>query len=134
MYFKKDFSQYEPWSGAVPTYEKVVAADKLDELEELLEEHFKGIPTETEVNDFLWFNNEYVLNLLGLVEKEVELPTEYDCTLDDMCIEIDEEEDIDAAINECGIEYLQDAVSPDFLKYTILGADFTRDLDEVHFL
>lgn len=61
-----DFDEYEPWSGAVYTYQKIVDADKLDELERYLEEIFPDGATKTDVNDLLWFDGDSVLRDLGL--------------------------------------------------------------------
>lgn len=57
------------WSGALDTLKDIEEADKEDELMYLLEEIFSGeIPTETEVNDFLWFERDYIYENLGLDE------------------------------------------------------------------
>ena len=55
------------WSGALDTLKDIEEADKEDELMYLLEEIFNGdIPTETEVNDFLWHDRDYIYELLGI--------------------------------------------------------------------
>ena len=57
------------WSGALDTLKDIEEADKEDELMYLLEEVFADtIPTETEVNDFLWFERDYIYESLGLDE------------------------------------------------------------------
>lgn len=57
------------WSGALDTLKDIEEADKEDELMYLLEEVFADtIPTETEVNDFLWFERDYIYENLGLDE------------------------------------------------------------------
>ncbi len=57
------------WSGALDTLKDIEEADKEDELMYLLEEIFADtIPTETEVNDFLWFERDYIYESLGLDE------------------------------------------------------------------
>lgn len=57
------------WSGALDTLKDIEEADKEDELMYLLEEIFnEEIPTETEVNDFLWFERDYIYESLGLDE------------------------------------------------------------------
>lgn len=66
------------WSGAIDTLKDVEEAGKQDELMELLEETFYGeIPTETEVNDFLWFERDFIYESLGLDENG-ELPSDDD--------------------------------------------------------
>ena len=57
------------WSGALDTLKDIEEADKEDELMYFLEEIFNGeIPTETEVNDFLWLERDYIYESLGLDE------------------------------------------------------------------
>lgn len=73
MYIKKDFGFEElkdnSWSGAVDTLDDIEKAGKEDELMELLEEvFFDEIPTDTEVNDYLWFERDEIYSNLGLNE------------------------------------------------------------------
>ena len=57
------------WSGALDTLKDIEEADKEDELMYLLEDIFTDtIPTETEVNDFLWFERDDIYESLGLDE------------------------------------------------------------------
>lgn len=58
------------WSGAVDTLNDIEKAGKEEELMNFLEETFAcgNIPTETDVNDFLWFEREYIYDFLGLDE------------------------------------------------------------------
>ena len=58
------------WSGALDTLKDIEEADKEDELMYLLEEvvFVDTTPTETEVNDFLWFERDYIYESLGLDE------------------------------------------------------------------
>ena len=61
--------RYNSWSGALDTLKDIEEADKEDELMYLLEEIFADtIPTETEVNDFLWYDSDYIYESLGLDE------------------------------------------------------------------
>ena len=57
------------WGGALDTLKDIEEADKEDELMYFLEEIFTDtIPTEIEVNDFLWFERDYIYESLGLDE------------------------------------------------------------------
>lgn len=58
----------ECWSGAIDTLQKIEEEGKEDELMELLQEVFADIPTETEINDFLWFEDSYIYENLGIRE------------------------------------------------------------------
>lgn len=57
------------WSDAEDTVENIANANMEDELMVLLEEmFFESTPTETEINDFLRYDGEYIYEILGLNE------------------------------------------------------------------
>lgn len=69
MVYSKDFSvdSFEFWSGAKDTVNDIRAAGKMDELQEIIEEQFSDcIPTATQINDFVWFERDYIYSQLGL--------------------------------------------------------------------
>lgn len=76
MYIAKNYDFYDlknnVWEGAAYTLEKIIQQEKVTELMNLLDENFQEeIPTITEVNDFLWFEDENVFEKLGIeYEKE----------------------------------------------------------------
>lgn len=58
---------FEPWSGAVDTYNKLLEAGKAEEFVNRLEELFCGSDlSETDINDMLWFESETCYELVGL--------------------------------------------------------------------
>lgn len=59
-------SDFQAWSGAKRTIEKVYEYGKEDELFELCDQVFDGSCTEMELNDFLWFEADYIFNELGI--------------------------------------------------------------------
>ena len=65
-------SAFEPWSGAVDTWEKLEEFDKLDELEQYIDSEYyndeagEGVIDETALNDLLWFEPEFVYEMVGL--------------------------------------------------------------------
>ena len=64
------------WSGAVDTIADIQNANKEDEFMNFLEAVFcNEVPTDTEVNDFIWFERDYIYESLGLTENG-ELPEE----------------------------------------------------------
>jgi hypothetical protein len=65
-------NEFEPWSGAVSTWELIVEADKVDALDFMLEDLYPEGITSTELNDLLWFESDWVLDMLGIDESEVE--------------------------------------------------------------
>ena len=64
------------WSGAVDTIADIQRANKEDEFMNFLEAVFcDEVPTDTEVNDFIWFERDYIYENIGLTE-DGELPEE----------------------------------------------------------
>lgn len=63
---------YTPWSGAVDTWENLEKFDKIDLLEQILDDTYydesagEGVLSETELNDLLWFEPETVYEWVGL--------------------------------------------------------------------
>lgn len=73
MEYKKDFWDFEPWGQAVEIYDRIDEEDKLDDFERLLEEIFPNeLPTDTEINDLLAYDWEWVYESLGIEEEEEE--------------------------------------------------------------
>lgn len=67
-----DIYDFEPWSGAVDTYERIEREGKLAELDDVLDEIYPDGIDETELNDLLWFEPETVYEWLGMrTESEI---------------------------------------------------------------
>ena len=98
----KDIGNYyelkeNSWSGALDTLEDIEKADKEEELMQFLEMEFADrTPTETEVNDLLWHDREYIYENVGL-NSNGELPTVFD--------ELEE----DTLINEMDLENMKES-------------------------
>lgn len=66
-------SDYKPWSGAAKTWEKIVDAGKVEELEGYFEEMYPdGVDSVTAINDDLWFSDEEILGYLGITDEDEE--------------------------------------------------------------
>lgn len=77
MYIKQDVDFNDLmdncWSGAIDTLNRINEFNKEDEFMAHLEEQwFDEIPTMTEVNDYLWFEDEFIFECLGISEEEEE--------------------------------------------------------------
>ena len=77
MYIKQDMNfndlMNNCWSGAIDTLKTIEEHDKENELMELLEEQWlEEVPTMTEINDYLWFEDEAIFEALGISEAEEE--------------------------------------------------------------
>lgn len=70
---ERNLSDFPFWSGGEDAMERISSSPDYDEevLEQFLQEHFfEEIPTEDEINDFLWFEQDYIMETLGWREKD----------------------------------------------------------------
>ena len=72
LYRELDLTRFEPWSGAVDTYTRIDNEDKLDDLEFLLNDLYPDGIEETQLNDLLWFESEWLFECLGIEDDEEE--------------------------------------------------------------
>lgn len=70
LYRELDIHRFEPWGGAVETCNKIIDADKVLALENLLEELYPDGIEETNLNDLLWFESAWVLESLGITDNQ----------------------------------------------------------------
>lgn len=72
MYIKVEVDGFEElknmcWSGALHTLRKIEEADlEVDFIAYLEDVFYDDIPTDTEINDFIWFDDEMIYEALGL--------------------------------------------------------------------
>ena len=69
IYSDKSLSDFEFWSGAVDTAEKLTT-EELNMIEKILEEDYPGGITEGELNDLFWFEDDMVAQWLGYEDFE----------------------------------------------------------------
>lgn len=62
---------FEAWSGAVDTLERIKEAGLCDELEEYLDELYPDGISDTTLNDILWFDADNIFEALGLPTDDV---------------------------------------------------------------
>lgn len=69
-YYKEEhIENFEAWIGGRDTLETIRTYGKLDNLEDYLQAVFMDtIPSEIDINDFLWFERDTILNDLGIEE------------------------------------------------------------------
>lgn len=76
MYVKEELSfedlKKRCWSGAIDTLQKIEeeGEEKQEQLINLLQEEFSSTPSITEVNDLLWFEDDYIFESLGIEVEE----------------------------------------------------------------
>ena len=70
MYIEKEVTFMElyenSWGGAINTLDVIKENGKEVELLRFLPELFNGVPSETDVNDVLWFEPELLFETLGI--------------------------------------------------------------------
>ena len=59
---------FKAWSGGKVTLNKLIELDKCDELEFILDDLYPDGLTETQLNDILWFEDEWIYETLGIEE------------------------------------------------------------------
>jgi len=65
-----EMANFEAWSGAEDTLEIVKQAEKIEELADLINELLGENIEETKINDFLWFDADYIFEHLGIESEE----------------------------------------------------------------
>ena len=60
---------FKAWSGAKDTLNKLIELDKCDDLEFILESEYPNGLTDTQLNDLLWFDQDWIYETLGIEEE-----------------------------------------------------------------
>ena len=99
IYKETSMSGFEPWSGAVRTYERLDNNNCLGDFEDMIDELYPDGISETQLNDILWFDADWIYESVGLktesdYEQEIDdLEYEIQCEKDAMEEELEDEED-----------------------------------------
>ena len=115
---EENIHNFQFWSGAKDTIAELTY-DEMNSLEQLIEEIFDGrdeLPTDTDINDFVWFDRDTIAQHLGYDDfdelmhrnDEPNLPTElsvngYD--INDCWDNLDEDEKLDEISDYLSNEY-----------------------------
>ena len=93
------------WSGAVDTIADIQNANKKTEFMNFLEMVFcDEIPTDTAVNNFIWFERDYIYEKLGLTENGELIEEEMAKTLNDSIDSLIVSDDFDEFCGDCDCE------------------------------
>lgn len=63
-------SDFTPWSGAVSTWDRIIEGNKEDEFDSMIDELYPDGISETQLNDLLWFDSDWVFEMLGISDDE----------------------------------------------------------------
>ena len=61
---------FDAWSGAKNTKETILNANKGNDFDNLIEELYPDGLSETQLNDILWFESDWIFENLGISEEE----------------------------------------------------------------
>ena len=64
--------EFNTWSGATDTKNTIIEANKGDDFDSLIEELYPDGLTDTQLNDILWFDPEWIFESLGINQEEDE--------------------------------------------------------------
>ena len=67
---ESSLEQFGAWSGGKDTLEVLIEKGDADEVERVIEELFYDgeVPTETKINDILWFERDWIAEQLGYAD------------------------------------------------------------------
>ena len=68
--YELDLATFKAWSGAIDTLDRIREDGKCKELEELLDELYPDGMSETELNDLLRFDSDWVFETLGISDED----------------------------------------------------------------
>lgn len=63
-------TNFDAWSGAKETKKTIIDNCKVEEFDSLIEELYPDGLTETQLNDLLWFESDWIFEVLGIREDE----------------------------------------------------------------
>ena len=63
---------FDAWSGAVDTKERIMQEGKADEFDNLIDELYPDGLSETQLNDILWFEEDWIFEMLDISDEEEE--------------------------------------------------------------
>ena len=65
-----DLRDFKAWGGAVETQEKIIEEGKTEEFEDLINELYPDGLTDTQLNDILWFEEDWIFEQLNIEVEE----------------------------------------------------------------
>lgn len=128
--YELDLRNFEAWSGAKDTLERIQREGKCDLLEQILEDTYPEGMTETELNDLLWFESDTVFEWLGIrsekqIQEEIE---ETEAELEDKLSDL--EFDLDDDLTEEERKDIIESYQPEIDEIKERIAELKEELEE----
>ena len=70
IFMDLSIENFNAWSGATYTRDRIIRENKVDEFDQLIEDLYPQGLSETELNDLLWFDDEWIYESLGMEIEE----------------------------------------------------------------
>lgn len=70
--------EFKPWSGAKVTVDRIINEGKADEFDDFIEHEYPNGITSTELNDLLWFDSDWIYQILGMEVDEEDIEDDED--------------------------------------------------------
>ena len=72
--YEFDLSEFKAWSGGADTLEKIREFDlnhpgAMEDVQQYIEDCLGDEATETQINDMLWFEDDFILDAIGYCEE-----------------------------------------------------------------
>jgi hypothetical protein len=78
LHSETSIRSFDAWSGAKETKDRILSEGKENQFDNLIDELYPDGLSETHLNDILWFESEWVYEMLGIKEEEEEEETNED--------------------------------------------------------
>lgn len=72
MSYELDLRTFEAWNGGRITLDRIIEEGKCNTLEYMLDELYPDGMTDTQLNDLLWFDRDWLYETLGISDEEEE--------------------------------------------------------------
>ena len=66
LYSETNIRDFNAWSGAIGTQDRIIAEGKANAFDNMMDELYPDGMTDTEYNDILWFESDWIFETLGI--------------------------------------------------------------------
>ena len=70
IFYELDLEKFDAWGGAIYTLDRLRKEDLCEQLEFILEDLFPDGMSQTELNDLLWFDSDWIYETLEISDEE----------------------------------------------------------------
>ena len=70
IFMDLSIENFNAWSGATYAKDRIIKENKIEEFDQLIEECYPNGLSETELNDLLWFDSDWIFESLGMEIEE----------------------------------------------------------------